>query len=385
MTQSTKDKKPRIFIDVSHIAIFDFHSGIQCVVKEIVRALYYDDCLDFEPVAVRRIQDHFFIAKYFLQTQNILLPYEMNNLSDKPIDFQIGDVLLMLDSSWDEYTEFYPIFEKARKALVPIFTVVYDLLPITLPQKYFVDGGNEWFEKWAQEAILSSDGLITISKSEKIIIANYLKKYNLDRSDLTLDYFYLGNRFVRDNKRMNLQDAIPFSYLLMVGTIEPRKSHELALNAMEILWEKGEELSLCIVGKEGWLVKNLIQRLRSYPEQKKNLFFFEQSSDPELQVLYENAAGLLSLSIGEGFGLPLVEAAEHGLAILCSDIPVFREIAGDYATYVTLGDAQNVAKQIENWWHKYQANDLPDTTKMPRLNWEESAQSLIKIISNFQK
>ena len=166
----------------------------------------------------------------------------------------------------------------------------------------------------------------------------------------------------------------------MMGTIEPRKSHALALAAMERLWESGSDLSLCIAGKEGWMVSELMVKLRAHPMNGKKLFLMEKVTDTEVARLYSHASGLLFLSKGEGFGLPLVEAANYGIPIVCSDIEVFNEIAGQYATYIQSDDPTVVASELAAWWEKYQANVLPDTRQMPRLTWEESASSLLRVV-----
>ena len=128
------------------------------------------------------------------------------------------------------------------------------------------------------------------------------------------------------------------------------------------------------------MVDKLMARLRTHPELGKRLFLYEAASDLEITHLYAHAAGLLFLSKGEGFGLPLVEAAHHGIAIICSDLPVFREIAGDYATYISATNPQETATEILDWWHHLQEGRLPDTVGMPRLTWEQSADALLNVI-----
>ena len=166
----------------------------------------------------------------------------------------------------------------------------------------------------------------------------------------------------------------------MVGTIEPRKSHALALDAMERLWAQGHELCLCIAGKEGWMVKELMEKLRSHPLAGSKLFLMEHPTDDEIDCLYAKASGLLFLSKGEGFGLPLVEAANHGTPIICSNIPVCHEIAGDFATYVSIENAGLLARELAAWWDRKLAQQLPDTSKMPRLTWEESTNALLNVV-----
>jgi glycosyltransferase involved in cell wall biosynthesis len=169
-------------------------------------------------------------------------------------------------------------------------------------------------------------------------------------------------------------------YCLMVGTIEPRKNYPLALDVFELLWSKGFPLNLVIVGKPGWLVDSLLIRLREHKQLNKRLFFFDHCSDEDVARLYSNAAVLLFISKDEGFGLPLVEAAKYGIPIICSDIPIFREIAAEHATYVAIEDPEQLAREIGEWWQRSATGDVPQSSGMPRLSWEESAQALFNVV-----
>lgn len=83
--------------------------------------------------------------------------------------------------------------------------------------------------------------------------------------------------------------------------------------------------------------------------------------------------------MGEGFGLPLIEAAHHQLPILARDIPVFREVAGPYASYFTAADAASLANAIEHWL-KQGADHVPQSHGMAQLTWAQSAQELMAAV-----
>ena len=375
--------KPRIFIDVSHIAQFDHKTGIQRVVREIARAASCTERADFEAVVVQRAGDQLVPANRWLGEQGLLLPHEADAETLEPVSFCPGDHLLMLDSSWAEYAEFMPIFERARQARVPVSTVVYDLLPIMLPPGNFVEGGREWFEGWIRRAIAMSDGLICISRAVADDLIAYVTEHGLGRDGLKVGYWHLGSSFptlgaAPSDSAVRNGEMAP--YALMVGTIEPRKSHALALDAFERLWEQGSDLSLVIAGRPGWMVDDLMDRLRGHRMLNRKLFLFEGISDTEIAHLYRNAATLLFLSKGEGFGLPLVEAAHYGTPIVCSDLPVFREIAGGHATYVRNADPDRLAGEIAAWRDRLAAGEVPGTGDLKRLTWKESADFLVDIL-----
>ena len=375
--------RPRLFIDVSHVAKDDHKTGVQRVVKETVRAAYCRAHPGLDPIPVVRAGDHLVNATDWLASQDLLLPHEMAGGAEQALVFRPGDHLLMLDSSWDEYAAFQPIFQKAREAGVPITTAIYDLLPVILPPSHFVEGGKEWFEGWVRRAVAESDALVSISKAMADEIIAYITHHGLGRKGLKVGYWHLGSKFKANGDcpaNSPVRKTALKPYCLMVGTIEPRKNHALALDAIERLWDEGWPLNLVIAGKPGWLVDDLLKRLRGHKLLNKRLFFFEGCSDDEIAHLYRNATALLLISKGEGFGLPLVEAAHYGTPIICSDIPVFREVAGKHATYVGFDDAGRLVREISDWWARCQAGDVPQSTGMPRLSWEESTEALIDVV-----
>jgi FkbM family methyltransferase len=158
----------------------------------------------------------------------------------------------------------------------------------------------------------------------------------------------------------------------MVGSVEPRKGYAETLDAAEKVWAAGSDFTLAIVGKTGWMVEALTARIRKHPELNKRLFWFEGCSDSTLAALYREADGLLLASEGEGFGLPLIEAAHYGLPILVRDLPVFREVGGDHARYFS-GD---LAAALTAWLGELAAGTAPASTGLPYLSWQESARQL---------
>ena len=377
-------RRRRIYVDVSHIAEENTQTGIHRVVKEIVNALYINNTAGFDPIAVILKNGELLEAMEWLRQAEILAPSEQINSDSLCVDLKCGDILLMLDSSWRRHREFLPVFARARQQDVSIITVIYDLLPITLPKSYFVQGGPEWFETWVQQAIDNSDCLLCISKTVSKSLIRYVESHCPHKNNLKVGYWHLGSNF-RSNYdyKINKEGFTKIKsnpYLLVVGTIEPRKSHSLILESMELLWEKNINLNLCIAGKEGWLVEKLMGKIKKHPLRNKRLFFIDSPSDNEIHSLYSNAEGLLFLSVDEGFGLPLVEASHYGLPIICSDIPIFHEICKEFATYVKIDTPLNVSNAIIEWLQLKSLATLPDTRKMPSLTWEDSANQLVDIV-----
>jgi glycosyltransferase involved in cell wall biosynthesis len=164
--------------------------------------------------------------------------------------------------------------------------------------------------------------------------------------------------------------------ILMVATIEPRKGQQQVLDALDLLWDEGNDLNLVLVGKSGWGMEQFENRLQRHPQRDKQLFWLRGISDEMLQQVYAASSLLLSASTGEGFGLPLIEAAQHGLPILARDIPVFREIAGDHALYFSGDKPRDLAMAIRQWQRLHGACEVPSSAGLNYLSWKQSASQL---------
>jgi glycosyltransferase involved in cell wall biosynthesis len=125
-------------------------------------------------------------------------------------------------------------------------------------------------------------------------------------------------------------------YFVCVGTIEPRKNHLLLLN----LWRRlASELGpaaprLVLVGQRGWENEQVIDMIERSPAIRGLVEERNSLSDPAMARLLAGARATLVPSFGEGYGLPLVEALALGVPALCSDLPVFREVAGRVAEFL---------------------------------------------------
>jgi glycosyltransferase involved in cell wall biosynthesis len=166
----------------------------------------------------------------------------------------------------------------------------------------------------------------------------------------------------------------------MVGTVEPRKGHEFVLDAFEQLWESGSDYRLCIAGQEGWRVVDTMKRIRQHPQLNKKLFFVEKFTDAEINLCYQAATGLIAASTAEGFGLPIVEAGLHGVAVVASDIPVFREVGGDGASYFSLESPRRLVEALQAFTGLTPAERTALAKKIRILTWNDSARELATVI-----
>jgi glycosyltransferase involved in cell wall biosynthesis len=170
----------------------------------------------------------------------------------------------------------------------------------------------------------------------------------------------------------------------MVGTIEPRKGHDQVIKACELLWMTGMKLNLVIVGKKGWMVEELISRLEKHKQLNRRLYWYQGISDEALNQLYEIADGMVMASEGEGFGLPLIEAAQHNCPVLARDLPVFREVAGQHAAWFNGNSPLKLAYALKSWIDALSNGSAPLSTGMPWTTWKESSARIVGLLTDSQ-
>ena len=140
-------------------------------------------------------------------------------------------------------------------------------------------------------------------------------------------------------------------------------------------------MNLVVVGKAGWMVDDTLARFESHERLGEDFFWFDAASDECLEGLYQCATCLIAASEGEGFGLPLIEAARHGVPVMVRDIPVFREVAGESAYYFGGPQSENLDKNILDWLVMNKQGKAPPSSDMKWNTWSESAAQLVKSLN----
>jgi len=107
---------------------------------------------------------------------------------------------------------------------------------------------------------------------------------------------------------------------------------------VERLWAKAPRL--VVIGQRGWECENVVDLLERCQELRGFVIERNACSDAELVTHLHHAQALLMPSFAEGYGLPVIEALSLGTPVIASDLPVFREIAGEVPEYVDPLDGQ---------------------------------------------
>jgi glycosyltransferase involved in cell wall biosynthesis len=288
-----------------------------------------------------------------------------------------SDVLLMLDSSWEYHESQKLVFREARLRGTEVITTIYDLVPIK--GSAFCDPGiPRIFSDWLRTALTFSTGVVCISRAVANEFIQLLRAIHFPRV-MKIGYWHLGADFTCSSFAVSgakFKTSSP--QFLMVGTIEPRKGHAVALDAFDALWAQGFQGSLILIGKRGWNMEHFISRIRSHPELGTRLHWIEGASDEELPRLYASCSALIAASYAEGFGLPIVEAAKYGKPIIASDIPVFREVTGEsqVAAFFEVGSSEALADRIKTFSVQSDQSPIFENKQTRWITWGESAQQL---------
>lgn len=373
-------------IDVSELVTTDAKSGIQRVVRSVLSQLLSlrPDGVRIEPV----YSDGHGAYRYARRFTAGFLQLPVVPGHDSIVETSSGDMFLGLDLCPHIIPKMIDYFRSLRAAGVEVQFVLYDLLPAMQPQ-WFPPKLSAFLQEWYAAIAQVSDRVIAISKSVAEEYYGWLEQHHpVRQGELMLGSFHLGADIESSVPTSGVESATcdlirDFSgrpALLTVGTVEPRKGHAQALDAFEVLWARGSDAALVLVGKRGWHVESLVERLETHPELNKKLFWFEGVSDETLELIYKQASLLLAASWGEGFGLPLVEAARRGMPVLARDLPVFREVAGNGATYFQADTAEDLAEAVESAVRKWRAGELPDPRQIRTLTWEQSTSQFLQAI-----
>ncbi|KQV88699.1 hypothetical protein ASD15_26840 [Massilia sp. Root351] len=392
----------QLLVDVSTIAGHDLRTGIERVVRgqliELLRLRVPG--LRVEPVYLSD-EGGVWHCRYARRYTHALLGMDSAGVADGPADVRQGDCYYGADFAPGAVLQAARagLFADWRRRGVAVNFVLYDLLPALQPQ-FFPEGAALHHSAWLAAIAAEADRLVCISAAVADEMADWLAQHAPARSGppLLLAPLHLGADLEQATGAAAAAPAAAYPLLarlagqptfLMVGTIEPRKGHLQVLAAFELLWQRGVQANLVIVGNEGWrplpdharrTIPEIVRRLDSHPQRDQRLFWLKGIDDTYLQALYQHCDCLLAASEGEGFGLPLIEAAHAALPLIARDLPVFREVAGTHAHYFSGLEPAALADAVQQWLALDAAGNAPPSAGMPWMTWSDNAQRLLGVL-----
>lgn len=261
-----------------------------------------------------------------------------------------------------------------------LVVAVHDVIFLDHPE-WFLESDVSFFTQSLKKTLARANQVITVSEASKAaIVAKAL--ISADRIKFVppgVDFIPpTGDELARVKKLYNLPD----SYLLFLGTLEPRKNILRILDAYRMLADSGLKFPLILAGRRGWLGQELEDKLASLNlgEKVRLLGNFDRVDRP---ALLAGARALVFPSLAEGFGLPVVEAMAAGVPVLTSNISSLPEAAGDAAILVDPYDVAAIAGGIEQICDDANlARDLSrrGLERAKGYTWKNTAEATLKIM-----
>lgn len=265
--------------------------------------------------------------------------------SSTPISRFVGGLSYWEKATLEDNVEIFEVFHLPFVQCIygKAFLTIHDLRCLKFdwltPRSYVL---REIINRVIERSIL----IITVSHSIKNELLSAFPDADVEVIHNAIeakDYARIGPDDVSNIvKRYNLTTE----FVLAVGHLETRKNYRNLIEAIGLLRHRGVVICLVIVGYDagaGRKLKALINGLNLGGQ----VILLNGVPDYDLRVLYKTALTFVFPSMYEGFGIPILEAMAGGCPLVLSDIPVFREIAGDAALYFDGSDIQDMASKIE--------------------------------------
>lgn len=183
------------------------------------------------------------------------------------------------------------------------------------------------------------------------------------------------------------QQGIKDRFIMTVGTIEPRKNHEMLYKAYVSLYEHGvrDMPQFVFVGKPGWLTNDFLEILGG-DHRLKDYILIISPDDELLDIMYRNCLFTVLASFYEGWSLTLPESLSYGKFCLVSDVPPLKEVGRDLVEYInpydTYGWAERIMHYAENpaevkiWERKIKTN-------WKSKSWEQSTKEFLGMVLEY--
>lgn len=325
------DSPRRLVVDLSTIAQHDAGTGIQRVVRALWEQLRQTSLRDVEIMAVAATVEGGY-RRADLPDGRIVVPAR-----DMPlVRLQRGDIFLGLDLAAHRLWRHRRQVASWKQRGATIALVVYDVLPLRRPD-WFPPSTARHFGRWIRLLERYCDVALCISQAVSDDLDSLLRaRGRTNGRSIRHALLPLSGDIGASRPSRGIDDAghavltrmRDHATILMVATVEPRKGHALLLDAFDRLHETlGKRApDLVMVGRPGWRTEAVQQRMTDLTQNCSAFHWLRDVSDELLTALYDNAALVAVPSLGEGYGLPIVEALRHGRPVLARDLPVFREL-----------------------------------------------------------
>lgn len=299
---------------------------------------------------------------------------------------ELGKYLtLVTEESRQEYDLFHSTYYTLPQNLnsqqvLTFHDTIYEDFP-----EYFIHETNfKSFMKQKKSCINLATHIVTVSNTTK---ASLLQHYEISPDQITVIHHGISSNFhdarLRANKKIE-KDINKFfidkPFLLFVGGRRYYKNFLLLLKAFAIS-KINQDFILVVVGSERSFFDEEMEIIDKFKLQTKiRLLGFVKLE--ELVSIYLSAYGFIFPTMAEGFGLPLLEAMACEIPVVCSDIPVLREVGGVSPIYFNPHDVNYLVQAIEELvFSSPKERILKGKQRSLEFQWQKSVKELVKVYS----
>lgn len=262
------------------------------------------------------------------------------------------------------------------KSVVTIHDLAYEYFP-----KLFLPSDLYKLKNWTRAAVKQASKVVAVSKATK---ADLLKLYEVSGDKVSVvhngydaDIFNLSPKISPD--LLANYNLSPESYILFLGTIQPRKNAIKLVEAFGLLKEKGYKGKLVIAGNIGWLADETLSAIKSSPV-ASDIIMTGYVSDDTRKTLYTYADVYVLPSLYEGFGVPAIEAMGCGAPVAVANNSSLPEVVGDAGVLfdeqspADIARAINELKSDRSKWSKLSLARAKD------FSWDKCAEETLQAL-----
>jgi glycosyltransferase involved in cell wall biosynthesis len=345
--------------------------GISTYMRQVVRAL---ETLDTENNYIvfqsRKSREH--LSAHF-RSEKLWTPCH-HHLERLTLSIELARFKLDLLHSPD----FIPPLRGARRHVI----TVHDLTFLHYPQ-YLTADSRRYYNGHIRQAVRQADHILADSETTKRDLVTML---DVPSEKITVHMLGVDERFqplpadtaIHCAERLEL----PASYILFVGTFEPRKNIAGLLQAYRVLLTRLPDAPpLLLVGRRGWLFNETMTQIQALQLQSR-VIWREDISDDTLPVVYNLACLLVVPSFYEGFGLTALEGMSCGTVPVVSNRSSLPEVVGDVGLQISPDDPAALADAIEQaltddlWRSRMKQAGLE---RAKQFTWEKTASIVLSV------
>jgi len=267
-------------------------------------------------------------------------------------EFTANTNLINLGTAWALPNYLLAVRNLRRHRSLKYVQYVHDLIPVIIPDTC-ASGLPGQFTEWLVSAFASTDLFLVNSRTTSNDLLEAARKLGVASPPVALATLDVSpNTTAQAGGSADITKREGLSrFVLLVGTLEPRKNHLFAFNVWsQLLMRRGGERTptLVCVGRRGWLFEPIFSRLEREAPLARKVRILENVTDLELETLYKRALFTFYPSRYEGWGMPITESLCYGKIPIIPNAGPFTEAGNGFAMYFEPGSEEHCVSRIES-------------------------------------